>query len=84
MSPGQSIYTASHTPSLAQHSIRLMSRHTSGSLGSVILAVQGSLVPRPFKRRRRKGLVHIARACVGVSIATDRVTIVIVRGFCMT
>ena len=33
-----------------------------------------SLVPRPFKRRRREGLVHIARACAGVSIATDRVT----------
>ena len=42
-----------------------------------------SLVPRPFKRRRRKGLVHTAHACVGFSIATDRVTIVIVRGFCM-
>ena len=40
-----------------------------------------SLVPRPW---RRKGLVHIARACAGVSIATDRVTIVIARGFCMT
>ena len=40
-----------------------------------------SLVPRPW---RRKGLVHIARACAGVSIATDRVTIVIVCGFCMT
>ena len=42
-----------------------------------------SLVPRPFKRRR-KGLVHTARACAGVSVATGRVTIVIVRGFCMT
>ena len=41
-------------------------------------------VPRPFKKRRRKGLVHTARACVGVSIVTDRVTIVIIRGFCMT
>ena len=45
---------------------------------------QCSLVPRPFKRRRRKGLVHTARACAGVSIATGRVTIVIARGFCMT
>ena len=43
-----------------------------------------SLVPMPFKRRRRKGLVHTARACAGVSIATGRVTIVIVCGFCMT
>ena len=23
------------------------------------------LIPRPFKRRRRKGLVHIVRACAG-------------------
>ena len=43
-----------------------------------------TLVPRPLKRRRRKGLVHTAHACTGVSIATSRVTIVIVRGFCMT
>ena len=42
-----------------------------------------SLVPRPFKRRR-KGLVHTAHACAGVSIATGRVTTVIVRRFCMT
>ena len=44
-----------------------------------------SFVPRPFKRRR-KGLVHTARACAGVSIATasGRIAIVIVRGFCMT
>ena len=46
--------------------------------------VGGSLIPRPFKRKRRKGLVHTARACTGVSIATGRVTIVIVCGFCMT
>jgi hypothetical protein len=39
-----------------------------------------SLIPRPFKRR--KGLVHTARTCVGVSIATDHVTIVISHGFC--
>ena len=43
-----------------------------------------SLVPRPFKRRRRKGLAHIAWAYAGVSIATGPVTIAIVRGFCMT
>ena len=43
-----------------------------------------SLVPRPFKRRRRKGLVHTACACAGVSIATGCVTIVIACGFCMT
>ena len=42
-----------------------------------------SLVPRPFKKRR-KGLVHTARTCAGVSIATSHVTIVIARGFCMT
>ena len=42
-----------------------------------------SLVPRPLYRRR-KDLVHTARACAGVSIATGRVTIEIVRGFCMT
>ena len=42
-----------------------------------------SLVPRPFKRRRRKGLVHTACACAGVSIANGHITIVIVRGFCM-
>ena len=43
-----------------------------------------SLVPRPFKGRRRKGLVHTARACAGVSIATGCITIAIVYGFCMT
>ena len=43
-----------------------------------------SLVSRPFKRRRRKGLVLTAHACAGVSIATGRVTIVIVCGFYMT
>ena len=42
-----------------------------------------SLVPRPF-RRRKKGLVHIARACAGVSIVTGRITMVITHGFCMT
>jgi hypothetical protein len=33
---------------------------------------------------RRKGLVHTARACAGMSIATDCVTIVITHGFYMT
>ena len=42
-----------------------------------------SLIPRPF-RRRKKGLVHIAHACAGVSIVTGRVTMVIAHGFCMT
>ena len=35
------------------------------------------------QRRRRKGLVHTAHACAGVSIATSCVTIVIVCEFCM-
>ena len=41
-----------------------------------------SLVPTPI-RRRKKGLVHIARACAGVSIATSRVSMVIAHRFCM-
>ena len=32
---------------------------------------------------RKKGLVHIARACAGVSIATGRISMVIYHGFCM-
>ena len=43
-----------------------------------------SLVPRPFKRRRRKGVVHTAHASVGISTATGHVTIVILCWFCMT
>ena len=42
-----------------------------------------SLVLRPFKRRRRKCLVHTAYACTGISIATGYATIAIIRGFCM-
>ena len=38
----------------------------------------------PLFRRRKKGLVHIACACAGVSIVTGRVTMVIACGFCMT
>ena len=55
---------------------------TGAHSNQTILTSRPSLVPRPF-RRRKKGLVHIAHACAGVSIATGRVTMVIVRGFCM-
>ena len=57
-----------------------------------IIAFQPDTLVQPFdqivslflcRRGWRKGLVHTARACVGVSIATGRVTIVIVHRFCM-
>ena len=62
----------------------LIQRVDLGCMGIHCNLWQTSLVPRPFKRKRRKGLVHTACACAGVSIATSRITIVIVRGFCMT
>ena len=41
--------------------------------------MHASLVPRPFKR----GLVHIACTCAGISIATSRISMVITCRFCM-